>query len=145
MVFGLMAFEEILIISVILAFITALSYRLLIKQGELRKLKDEMKFYQDKIKEAQKSGDREAVSKLSSNMLKLSSRQFRMSMKPLMVSGLIFLLIIGWIAARYGEAIIAAPFVIPFLVVDSHFTWFWWYVIIVMAANIMFRKLLGVD
>jgi uncharacterized membrane protein (DUF106 family) len=145
MVFGLMAFEEILIISVILAFITALLYRLLINQGELRKLKGEMKFYQDKIKGAQKGGDREAVSKLSSDMLKLSSRQFRMTMKPLMVTGLVFLLIIGWIAAQYGEAVIAAPFAIPFLVVDSQFTWFWWYVIIVLAANIMFRKLLGVD
>jgi len=145
MVFGLMAFEEILIISVILAFITALLYRLLINQGEMRKLKGEMKFYQDKIKGAQKGGDREAVSKLSSDMLKLSSRQFRMTMKPLMVTGLVFLLIIGWIAAQYGEAVIAAPFAIPFLVVDSQFTWFWWYVIIVLAANIMFRKLLGVD
>jgi len=105
-----MAFEEILIISVILAFITALLYRLLINQGEMRKLKGEMKFYQDKIKGAQKDGDREAVSKLSSDMLKLSSRQFRMTMKPLMVTGLVFLLIIGWIAAQYGEAVIAAPF-----------------------------------
>ncbi len=145
MVFGFMPFEEILIISVILAFITALLYRLLINQVDIRKLKEEMKFYQDKIKGAQKGGDKEAVSKLSSEMLKLSSRQFRMSMKPLMVSGVVFLLVIGWIAARYGETIIAAPFAIPFIVVDSQFTWFWWYVIIVMAANIMFRKLLGVD
>lgn len=143
--FGFTPFEEILIVSVILAFITALIYKVLINQGDMRRLKEEMKFYQDKIKSAQKGSDKEAVSKLSSEMLKLSSRQFRMSMKPLMVSGLMFVLVIGWIGAQYAEAVIAAPFAIPFVVVDSQLTWFWWYLIIILAANIMFRKLLGVD
>jgi len=145
MVFGLMAFEEILIISVMLAFFISLLYRLLINQKELRALKDEMKFYQDKIKNAQKSGDKEAVSKLTGEMLKLSSKQFRMNMKPLMLSGVLFLVVIGWIGAEYAEAFIAAPFAIPFLVVDSQMTWFGWYLIIILATNIMFRKLFGVD
>ena len=141
----MLPFQEILIVSSLVAFITALLYRLLINQGDIRRLKEEMKFYQDKIKNAQKSGDTGAVSKLTSEMLKLSSRQFRMSMKPLMVSGLVFILVIGWIGAQYAEAVIAAPFAIPFLVVDSQMTWFGWYIIIVLATNIMFRKLLGVD
>jgi hypothetical protein len=48
-------------------------------------------------------------------------------------------------SANYADALITAPFAIPFITAESKMTWIWWYIIIIFAGNLLFRKLLGVE
>jgi len=143
MVFGLPGYQEVLIISLILSLIMVLITKLLTNQDVIKKAKREMKFYQEKIKKAQSSGDKEAAAKLSNDMLKASSKQLRQSMKPMFVSLIIFVIALGWLAAEYGELLINVPITLPFL--GNQLNWFWWYLIIVLPTSFIFRKMLGVE
>lgn len=143
MVFGLPGYQEVLIISLILSLIMVLLTKFLTNQDEIRKAKREMKFYQDKIKKAQKSEDKEAVSKLSKDMLKASSKQMKQSMKPMFVSLIIFVIALGWLTGEYGELLINLPITLP--VLGNQLNWFWWYLIIVLPTSFIFRKILGVE
>lgn len=143
MVFGLPGYQEVLIISIALSLLIVILTKLLTNQDEIKKAKREMKFYQEKIKKAQKAGDNQTVSKLSNDMLKASSKQLRQSMKPMFVSLIIFVIALGWLAAEYGELVINLPVTLPFL--GSELNWFWWYLIIVLPTSFIFRKVLGVE
>ena len=143
MVFGLPGYQEVLIISLALSLLMVILTKLLTNQDEIKKAKREMKFYQEKIKKAQKAGDNQTVSKLSNDMLKASSKQLRQSMKPMLVSLIIFVIALGWLAAEYGELVINLPITLPFL--GAELNWFWWYLIIVLPTSFIFRKMLGVE
>lgn len=143
MVFGLPGYQEVLIISLVLSLIMVLLTKVLTNQEEIKKAKREMKFYQDKIKKAQKSGDKDTVSKLSNDMLKASSKQMKQSMKPMFVSLIIFVIALGWLAGSYGELLVGMPITLPFL--GNQLNWFWWYLIIVLPTSFIFRKMLGVE
>lgn len=143
MVFGLPGYQEVLIISLLLSLIMVILTKVLTDQNEIKKAKREMKFYQDKIKKAQGSGDKDAVGKLSNDMLKASSKQLKQSMKPMIVSMIIFVVAIGWLGAEYAELLVNLPIALPFL--GTQLNWFWWYLVIVLPTNIIFRKMLGVE
>ena len=136
-------FIELLLWSTLLALITALLYRLLTKPSEMRRIKAEMNDLKERSGKAQKAGDAKEASRLMSEMMKANSAVFRMNMKPMMASMLLFILVLGWLAARFELMSIAVPFYIPFI--GSSFNWFWWYFIVVLAGNFIFRKLLGVE
>jgi uncharacterized membrane protein (DUF106 family) len=136
-------FIELLVWSVLLAFITALLYRLLTKPGEMRRIRQEMNDLKGRASKAQKAGDAKEATRLTSEMLKGNQAVFRMNMKPMMVSMLLFIFILGWLAARFATLSMSAPFYIPFI--GSSFNWFWWYFVVVIAGNFIFRKLLGVE
>lgn len=143
MAFGLPGYQEVLVISLLLSIIMVILTKLLTDQDKIKKSKREMKFYQEKIKKAQKAGDKDVVSKLSNDMLKASSTQLRQSMKPMFASMIIFVIAIGWIGAEYAELLVNLPLVIPFL--GTQLNWFWWYFIIVLPTSMIFRKMLGIE
>ncbi|MBM3304229.1 MAG: DUF106 domain-containing protein [Candidatus Aenigmarchaeota archaeon] len=136
-------FIELLIWSVLLAFATAVLYRLLTKPAEMRRLKQDMNDLKDRANKATKSGDTKEATRLTTEMLKSNQAVFRMNMKPMMASMLLFIFVLGALAARFADMSIAAPFTIPFI--GDSFNWFWWYFIVVIAGNFIFRKLLGVE
>jgi uncharacterized membrane protein (DUF106 family) len=136
-------FMELLIWSTLLALATALMYRFLTKPAEMRRLKAEMNDLKTRANRAQKSGDAKEASRLMSEMMKGQSAVMRMTMKPMMASMLMFLLVLGWLTTSFQTLSIAAPFSIPFI--GASFNWFWWYFFVVLAGNFAFRKLLGVD
>lgn len=136
-------YQELLIISLVLSLVMVIITKLLTNQDVIRGAKREMKFYQDKIKKAQKDGDKAAVSKLSSDMLKASSKQMKQSMKPMFASLIIFVIALGWLTGAYGELLIQLPIALPIL--GSELNWFWWYLIIVLPTSFLFRKMLGVE
>ena len=55
-------FVEITLISIGLAFLVSIIYRIFTKPDEVRKIKDDMKFYKEKMNEANKAGDKEKAS-----------------------------------------------------------------------------------
>lgn len=143
MVFGLPGYQEILILAIILSVIMAVLHKFLTNQEEIRKAKREMKFYQDKIKKAQNAGDKDAVAKLSNDMLKASSKQLRQNMKPMFAALIIFFIALGWMAGEYAEMMVVTPVAIPFL--GAELNWFWWYLITILPISIIIRKALGVE
>ena len=134
---------ELLLISIGLSLLLAVLYRFLTDPEEIRKAKREMEFYREKSKKAQKAGDMEEVKKLTNDMMKASQKQMSQTMKPMFASMVIFFVVLGWLATAYAELAIPAPFAIPFI--GNSLNWFWWYLIIVIPANLVFRKALGVE
>jgi uncharacterized membrane protein (DUF106 family) len=95
-------FTSITLISLGLSFLIAFIYRVLTKPGQMKKVKEDMKFYKEKMGQAQKSGDRAKANEYASEMLKASQAQFRIGMKPMMATMLIFFLLLGWLNSAYG-------------------------------------------
>jgi len=138
-----MGMIEIMLWTIGLSFVLAIVYRLLTKPEEIRRIKANMKEIQAKVKHAQKSGDTQQVSALTSEMLKGSQQQFTQNMKPMMVSMLIFFVFIGFLRAQYQGTLIALPFAVPFI--GATIGWFKWYILITLPFTLLFRKLMGVE
>jgi uncharacterized membrane protein (DUF106 family) len=83
------------------AAITAI-YRVLIKPEKMRKMKDDMKFYKEKMNESKKAGDMAKMNEYATEMLKASQGQFRLTMKPMLATMLMFFLLLGWLNANFG-------------------------------------------
>lgn len=142
MIPGLLPYQEIFIWSLGLSFLMTIASRLLANQQEMKKAKKDMEFFRNKATQAQKSGDVKKMNEYTGEMMKASSRQFKLNMKPMMFSFLIVILAASWFAAAYGEVKIASPISIP--VLGSELNWFYWYIIIVLPFSTIFRKLLDV-
>ncbi len=95
-------FLMITLISVGLSAMISVTYRLLTKPSEIRKIKDDMKFYKEKMNEAKKAGDTAKMNEYANEMLKCSQKQFRSSMKPMMATMLIFFMLLGWLHNNFG-------------------------------------------
>jgi len=134
---------EIMLFTIGMSFVLAIIYRVLTNPEEMRRIKENMKEVQAKVKKAQKSGDTDQVNALTSEMLKGSQKQFTQNMKPMMASMLIFFVFIGFLRAQYQGVLIALPFFVPFI--GSMIGWFKWYILITIPFTFFFRKLLGVE
>lgn len=143
MVFGFPGYMEVLIISVMLSLVSVIITKLFSDQSAVRGLKAEMKSLNDRIKKAQKAGNQSEVSRLSSELMKISGKQFQMNMKPMLISMVIFLGVFWFFGMFYEELVVASPFDIPFI--GNELGWFWWYFLIVLPGSFMWRKLLGVE
>jgi uncharacterized membrane protein (DUF106 family) len=142
MIPGLLPYQEIFVWSLGLSLLMTLASRFLANQQEVRKSKKDMEFYRSKATQAQKSGDIKKMNEYTSEMMKASSKQFRLNMKPMMFSFLIVILAASWFAVTYADAKILSPVNIPFL--GNELNWFWWYIIIVLPFSTIFRKLMDV-
>ncbi|VVB59403.1 Uncharacterised protein [uncultured archaeon] len=90
-------------VSLIISFTSALLYLLLVDQQKMRRLKAEMKESQEKMKKAQKEGNDKEIKSLFSNSMKLNSEIMNLTLKPIIVSMIIFFLIIPWLYTNYGD------------------------------------------
>lgn len=95
-------FMTITLLSVGLALMISIIYRVLTKPSEIRKVKDDMRFYKEKMNEANKAGDRAKSKEYANEMLKASQAQMKHSMKPMVATMLIFLLLLGWLHTNFG-------------------------------------------
>jgi uncharacterized membrane protein (DUF106 family) len=95
-------FLTITFLSLGLSLAITIIYRVLTKPDEMRKIKQDMKFYKEKMNQANKEGDRAKANEYAGEMLKSSQKQFRMSMKPMMATMLIFFLLLGWLHNNFG-------------------------------------------
>lgn len=95
-------FMTITLLSLGLSLFITVIYRILTKPDDVRKMKDDMKFYKEKMNEAKKAGDKAKMNEYASEMLKASQGQFRMSMKPMMVTMLVFVFLLGWLNTNFG-------------------------------------------
>lgn len=139
---ALLPYQEIFLWSIGLSLLMTIISKFLANQQEMRKAKKDMAFYREKATKAQKSGDLKKANEYTSEMLKASQRQFRQNLKPMMLSFLIFIVVLGWLNTTYSSVKIISPVPIPLL--GSELNWFWLYIIIVLPLSMVFRKLLNV-
>ncbi len=152
MAFGLLPFQELLLFSAGLSVLMALLTKFLTNQKELRNLRHSMKDMRDKLSRAQKAGNTKEMSRLNSEMLRMSQKQFRENMKPMFISLFIFIFALGWFGTRYADLTLALPFAVPLLVqafppfvMSTTLNWFWWYLIVVIPSSMTVRKLLDIS
>ena len=94
-------FEEILMSAVIVFFMT-LIYKFLINQNELRELREKIKEKQANAKEVQKTNPEE-YKRITTEMLLISNKQMRFTMKPMLASLIIFLAVSPLLGELYGD------------------------------------------
>jgi uncharacterized membrane protein (DUF106 family) len=135
------AIDELLLVSAVL-FVTSLIYKLLINRSEMKEIKVKQKEKQDRIKEVQKTNPNEA-NQLMKEMLNLSNKQMKMTMKPMMVSLLVFILVLPILPNLFPGVVVNLPFTLPYF--GSDFGWLAWYFVLSLPLNSIFRKLLGVE
>lgn len=80
----------------------AVIYRFTTKPAEMRKIKDDMKFYKIKMNEAKKAGETDKMNLYAQEMMKASQGQFKHNMKPMMITMMLFFLILGWLHTTFG-------------------------------------------
>lgn len=136
------AFIEVLLWSLGLSLVMVLLSKFLTNQKDLKKIKNEMQFFKEKMEKAKKAGDMKKAQEHMNDMLKSSNKQMGMTMKPLFVSMIIFFAAFQWLGSQYSTMVITLPVALPFL--GAELNWFWWYVIITLPANIFLRKMLDV-
>ncbi|MFH1294710.1 MAG: EMC3/TMCO1 family protein [Candidatus Aenigmatarchaeota archaeon] len=148
---GFEPFIEIFIISLSLGFATSLIYRVLTNPKQMKELRKTAKEYSDKMKAAQKAGNTKEHEKFMNESLAQQRKVFSMTMKPMMVS-----LILFWIGFQvlgaFSETVIGLPFSLPYTTwefpyihLTTQYTWFWWYLLIISPSSMAFRKLLGAE
>ncbi|WP_318526213.1 EMC3/TMCO1 family protein [Methanobrevibacter arboriphilus] len=86
-------------IATIIAFFTTLANKLLVDQDEMESSRAEMKEFQEKMKEAQMSGDAKALAKAQAMQKDVMAKQGDMmknSFKPLLVTLIPIMLMFWW-------------------------------------------------
>ena len=99
-------YQDILMWTLVLSFVSSVIYRVFNKPAEMRKIKEDMKFYRKKSKEAQKEKDTKKANEYVSEMMKLSQKQMRINMLPMFVSLGIVLLAFGFLSQTYGGVLV---------------------------------------
>ena len=143
MAFIFPGYIEVLLISIGLSVASVLISKYLGNQKGVKDLKAEMKSLNASIKKAQKAGDTKEMNRLSGNLMKLSSKQFQLNMKPMMFSMVMFFGMFAFFGTYYAELVVPAPFSIHFIGISMG--WFHWYLLIVLPGSFLFRKLLSVE
>ncbi|NIO19273.1 MAG: DUF106 domain-containing protein [Candidatus Aenigmarchaeota archaeon] len=98
--------QDIFIWAVFLSLLITAIYRIFTNPEEMRKLKEEMKFYREKSNEAQKKKDTKKAQEHLNEMMKVSQKQFKKNMKPMMVSMIVVLFLISFIHQTYSGVVI---------------------------------------
>ncbi len=131
-----------LILAIIISFLVTLPYKFLIDQNKLREIKEKQKEKQMKIKELQKTNPKEA-NRLLSEMLMLSHKQMRLTLKPMFLTFILILILLPWMAYVFKGPIVKLPFSLPFF--GDDFGFLAWYIVITFPLTQLFRKLMGVE
>jgi len=139
---GLPAGIEELLLSAIITFIITLIYRFLANQEEIRQLKASIKEKQEKVKELQKSNPEEAT-KVLNEVMTLSSKQFRMNTKPMLLTLLVVGLALPYFGKIFPGAVVKLPFTLPYF--GNDFGWLMWYIIVSVPLGQVIRKLIGAE
>ena len=150
-----------LLISLVLSFIIALAYRFLTDPKEIKRIKEDVKSYRKRIKEAQKAGKQDEANRLMTESLKANQKMMSQSMKPMLVSmAVFFVMVYGVMGPMFAGVVeLTLPFALPLPFYSSVFGfipfpgiamrisigWLWWYILITAPGIQIFRKLLGVE
>ncbi|MBI2972083.1 MAG: DUF106 domain-containing protein [Candidatus Aenigmarchaeota archaeon] len=92
---------SLLVVSCVVLFLINLSYKLLINQGEAKRIKARMNDLRKKLDESK--DDKKKTSEIFSEIMRENGTLMRMSLKPMIFSGVIVLLIIPFVTEDFGD------------------------------------------
>ncbi len=95
-------FQELTLLSLLLAFISVLPYRFLVDIKAFKMAKADIDFYRKKMEEAQKAKKTDDMNRFMDEMLKANKRYLSFTTKPLIASIIIFLAAFGFLSSLYG-------------------------------------------
>ncbi|MBI2675460.1 MAG: hypothetical protein HYX24_03310 [Candidatus Aenigmarchaeota archaeon] len=95
-------FQELTLLSLLLAFISVLPYKFLVDIKAFKAAKADIDFYRKKMEEAQKAKKTDEVNKFLDEMMKANKRYLSFTTKPLVISVLIFFIAFGFLSSLYG-------------------------------------------
>jgi len=99
--FSLNPIIAITLYSVFILVVINIFYKVLVKQGEAKLLKDRIKELNKKMKE--EKGNKEEVSRLMKSVMEENNRLMKMTIKPMMISFIVVILFLPSLAAIYGD------------------------------------------
>ncbi len=134
---------DVLLLSIGLSALMIIVTRLLTDQKELKKIKNDMKFFKEKMEKARKSGDTVKAEQFMNEMLKASNKQLKHTMKPLFVSMIVFFGAFQFLGTTYADIVVTLPFALPFL--GTKINWFWWYLIVITPSSIFLRRFFDIQ
>jgi uncharacterized membrane protein (DUF106 family) len=124
---GIEVWQEITLITFFLSVTLFIVNKKLVNQNRLEEIKATVKAHQNKMKEAKKNKDEDAVKQLESEqkqVMSLTSEMMKMSMKPLMYTTIPFLGLFWFLGQTYsGEGIVI---IVPVL---GSLDWIGWYIL----------------
>jgi uncharacterized membrane protein (DUF106 family) len=126
---------EAIVVGIIMFFVTLLS-KYLVNQEYVKKLNEERKALQEKMKN---SNSQEDVSKYTKELFAYNMKYMNANKWAMLASLLIFVLIFGWMAETFlGKVLITIP------VVNITFGWLMYYIILSLIYSAIFKKILKV-
>jgi uncharacterized membrane protein (DUF106 family) len=139
-VLGLPVIYAVIIMAMCLSFTTTMIYKFGANQEEIKKIREEQKALNAKVREVQKE-DPEKANKLMGEVLKLTNKQMKMNMKPMMLSMIVVVGTFPWLGTVFVGPVLTLPFTIPFL--GAEFGWFAVYIVVAILFGMGLRKKLG--
>jgi uncharacterized membrane protein (DUF106 family) len=93
--------------SIIVLVLINIFYRILVKQAAAKELKAQTKEISRQMREKQKEGKTEEATKLMGEMMQQNTRLMRMTMKPMIVSLIIVIILLPFLSGAYPDVGVA--------------------------------------
>ena len=93
----------VLIFSAIVLVLINVFYKVLINQKAAKAIRDRQKELSKKMQEERKAGNTDKMNALMRESLQENSRIMRMTLKPMIVSFVIVIILLPWLHATYGD------------------------------------------
>jgi uncharacterized membrane protein (DUF106 family) len=111
---------------------------------KVKAVKDQMQDLRQKMLAAQKAGNTKQMNEYMTKMMAKNSEYMKFTMKPMLVSLLLVILVLPIIRGLYtGMTVAVVPETLP-VVGGMELSWFWWYFIVSLTLSLVLRKVLGV-
>ena len=120
---------SIIIVSIAVTFFTSLITKYATNQKRMKELKEIQKACQIKLKDAK--GNPEKMNEINKQMLECSTEMMKYSFKPMLITFIPLILLIGFLRNVYAGTAIAS-------------SWIWYYIIASIISSLIIRKILKI-
>lgn len=125
---------------VVVNLIVNLVQKRFIDKDLVKSLKEEMKKIQKQMKDVKQ--DTKKVNELLNRSLELQGKLMNHTMKPMMISFVVFIPAIYFVREFFSTVVLILPFTIPF--VGSELGWFGIFILVGLVSNLIFRKIFDI-
>ena len=118
---------SIIIIGFVVSFLISLINYFVLDKEKVRDTKTKQKNLQKQIKEHQKAGNHAKMLELNKEMMTLTIEMIKHSFKPMIITFIPIILLIGFIRGIYTETSLSS-------------SWIWYYIGSAFVSSLIFRK-----
>ena len=128
-----------IVASFIIALLISIIYKYTSNQLEVKRIRDEMKSLQAKVKE--NKDDKEKMAEIQKEIAGKSLEQMKHSFKPMLYTFLPVILIFYWLRGLYEE--MGVILILPF--VGWGLNWIWTYILFSFVFSLLLRRILKIQ